>query len=60
MLHITFNPHIHVHTKEYLNHQFKTSYICNVLHIYYQIHLLIRSVIVLNPYNLMCQKRVEI
>jgi hypothetical protein len=22
-----FNPHIHVHTKEYLNYQFKTSYI---------------------------------
>jgi hypothetical protein len=35
-------------------------YICSILQIFCQMHLLIKSVILFNPYNLMCQKRVEI
>jgi hypothetical protein len=35
-------------------------YICSILQIFYQMHLLIKSVILFNPYNLIYQKRVEI
>jgi hypothetical protein len=61
MLYVTFNHHIHVYTKEYLNYQFQNIlYIYSILQIFCQMHLLIKSVILFNPYNLMCQKRVEI
>jgi hypothetical protein len=35
-------------------------YIYSILQIFCKIHLLIKGVILFNPYNLMCQKRVEI